>query len=117
MDRTITSFADLARSIHANGFDSRVCGIVEILSAPDAGVEEIVKEVAAGFRIEMATFLTAVVTVGLVTPAVVANTVVRLTSLPKIFQKVLAGAGVVADGTRNAVFAANPTISDMKANL
>jgi hypothetical protein len=112
------SFADLALSIHANGLDSTLSTfrVAEILPAADR-LDEIVKEVVTGFKTDGAAFLMVEVTTGLVAPAVVANTVVRLTSVPKIFQKVLAGAGVVADGVRNAVLAANPTIKDIRANL
>jgi hypothetical protein len=112
------SFADLALSIHANGLESTLSTfeVAEILPAAD-GLDKTVKEVVTGFKTERATFLTVVATMGLVAPAVVANTAVRLASVPKILQKVLAGAGVVLDGVRNAVLAANPTINDIRANL
>jgi hypothetical protein len=66
---------------------------------------------------ERATFLMDVATAGLVGPTVVVKMTVRLTSVPKIFQKLLAGTGVAAEGVRNAVLATNPTTKDTRANL
>jgi hypothetical protein len=115
---TTMSFADLALSIHVNGLGSALStfGRTEIVPTADR-LDEIVKGVVTGVITERATFLIDAVTTGLVGPTVVAKTAVRLTSVPKIFQKVVAGAWVPAEGVRNAVLTANPTINDTRANL